>query len=306
MLACLFLNLGILAVLKYTNFAIANINFFLDAFHAGEPISFKNMILPMGISFYTFMAVGYLVDVYRGKYPAKKGLFSFALFISFFPQVIQGPISRFDDVSDDMWADHKFDRRAVSFGLQRILWGFFKKLVIADRILTAVNMIIHDPATYDGIYVFLGMMFYALELYADFTGGIDITIGTAELFGIHLKENFHRPYFSKNIAEYWRRWHITMGTWFTDYIFYPISVSEPMLKFNKFARKHFGEYIGKRMPVYTASAVVWFATGIWHGAAWNFIVWGMMNFVVLMISQELEPCYKRFHKHFSVDGTLWI
>ena len=304
MLACLFLNLGILAVLKYTNFAIANINFFLDAFHVGEPISFKNMILPMGISFYTFMAVGYLVDVYRGKYPAKRGLFSFALFISFFPQVVQGPISRFDDVSGDMWADHKFDRKAVFFGLQRILWGFFKKLVIADRILTAVNTIIHDPATYDGIYVFLGMMFYALELYADFTGGIDITIGTAELFGIPLKENFHRPYFSKNIAEYWRRWHITMGTWFTDYIFYPISVSDPMLRFNKFARKHFGEYIGKRMPVYTASAVVWFATGIWHGAAWNFIAWGMMNFVVLMVSQELEPCYKWFHKHFSVNGTL--
>lgn len=300
MLACLLFNLGILAVLKYTNFAISNVNFFLDAFHTGKQLSFLNMLLPMGISFYTFMAVGYLVDVYRGKYPAKKGLFSFALFISFFPQVIQGPISRFDDVADTMWARHSFDWKTVSFGLERILWGYFKKLVIADRILVAVNAIIKEPETYGGIYVFLGMMFYAFELYADFTGGIDITIGVAQMFGIRLKENFHRPYFSKNIAEYWRRWHITMGTWFTDYIFYPISVSDPMLKFNKFARKHFGEYIGKRMPVYTASAVVWFATGIWHGAAWNFIVWGMMNFLVLMASQELEPFYKWFHGRFHV------
>lgn len=304
MLSCLFLNLGILAVLKYTNFAISNVNFFLNVFRSEKQISLFEMILPMGISFYTFMAVGYLVDVYRGKYPAKQGLFQFALFISFFPQVVQGPISRFDDISDTMWKKHAFEWQKVSFGLQRILWGYFKKLVIADRILIAVNTIIRAPETYDGIYVFIGMLFYALELYADFTGGIDITIGIAQVFGIQLKENFVRPYLSKNIAEYWRRWHITMGTWFTDYIFYPISVSEPMLKFNKFARKYFGEHIGKRMPVYTASATVWFATGIWHGAAWNFIVWGMMNFVVLMVSQELEPFYKWFHSKFHVKDKL--
>lgn len=304
MLVCLLFNLGILAVLKYTNFFISNVNFFLDVFGSGKQLSFLNLILPMGISFYTFMAVGYLLDVYRGKYPAETHPGRFALFISFFPHVVQGPISRYDDVRGTLGVSHAFDWQQVSFGLERILWGYFKKVVIADRILTAVNTIIQNPETYDGIYVFLGMMFYALELYADFTGGIDITIGIAQTFGVTLKENFHRPYFSKNIAEYWRRWHITMGTWFTDYIFYPISVSQPMLKLNKAARKYFGDYIGKRMPVYTASAAVWFATGIWHGAAWNFIVWGMMNFAVLMISQEFEPFYKWFHKKFHVDGTV--
>ncbi len=162
---------------------------------------------------------------------------------------------------------------------------------------------IDTPENYKGVYVFLVMMFYALELYADFTGGIDITIGIAEMLGIPMKENFERPFFSKNIAEYWRRWHITMGTWFTDYIFYPISVSGPMLKLGKWSRKHLGEKIGKRIPVYLASFIVWFTTGIWHGASWNFIVWGLGNFVVIMISQELEPLYRRFHKRFHTDGS---
>lgn len=190
-------NLGILAVLKYTNFFISNVNFFLDVFGSGKQLSFLNLILPMGISFYTFMAVGYLLDVYRGKYPAETHPGRFALFISFFPHVVQGPISRYDDVRGTLGVSHAFDWQQVSFGLERILWGYFKKVVIADRILTAVNTIIQNPETYDGIYVFLGMMFYALELYADFTGGIDITIGIAQTFGVTLKENFHRPYFPR-------------------------------------------------------------------------------------------------------------
>ncbi|MBO7564902.1 MAG: MBOAT family protein, partial [Clostridiales bacterium] len=125
----------------------------------------------------------------------------------------------------------------------------------------------------------------------------------AEMLGIPVKENFERPFFSKNIAEYWRRWHITMGTWFTDYIFYPISVSGPMLKLSKWSRKHLGEKVGKRLPVYLASFIVWFTTGIWHGASWNFIVWGLGNFVVIMISQELEPLYRKFHKKVNTDGS---
>ncbi len=306
LLACLLLNLGILAVQKYTNFFISNVNGMLHAFGSGTELSFLNLVLPMGISFYTFQSLGYLIDVYRGTVKAEKNPFRFALFVSFFPQLVQGPISRFGDLAESLYAEHSFDSRTVAFGLQRILWGYFKKLVIADRILTGVNTIIRDGETYRGAYVLVGMLFYALELYADFTGGIDITIGIAQTMGIRVKENFNRPYFSKSIKEYWRRWHITMGTWFTDYIFYPISVCKPMLKFSKFARTHFGEIIGKRMPVYLSSFVVWFATGIWHGASWNFIVWGLANWVVIMVSQELEPLYLRFHQRFSVGGKLWF
>ena len=301
----LLLNLGILAVMKYTNFGIANVNGILHAFGSSRQLSFVNIIVPMGISFYTFQSLGYLIDVYRGKYEAEKNVFKFALFVSFFPQLVQGPISRFDDLAKTLYTPHKLDFHKLSFGLQRILWGFFKKLVIADRMLIAVKAITQNPDTYQGGFVLAGMLFYALELYADFTGGIDITIGVAEALGIQVTENFKRPFFSKNIKEYWNRWHITMGSWFTDYIFYPLSVSEPMKRFGKFTRKVLGTNLGKRVPVYLASFVVWFATGIWHGASWNFIVWGLGNFVVIMISQELEPLYDRFHNRFHVKGKFW-
>ena len=299
LLLCLFFDLGVLAVVKYTNFAISNINSVSKIFNAGE-LSFLDIALPMGISFYTFQSVGYLVDVYRGKYAPEKNIGKFALFVSFFPQLIQGPISRFDDLGYQLYSGHSFDFRNVSFGIQRILWGFFKKLVIADRILPAVKTITQNPDTYQGIYVLIGMVFYAIQLYADFTGGIDITIGIAEVLGIKLKENFERPFFSKSTAEYWRRWHISMGTWFRDYVFYPVSVSNAMLKISKFSREKFGENTGKRVPVYLSTIIVWFATGIWHGASWNFIVWGLLNCLVIIVSQELEPFYAWFHNRFNV------
>jgi D-alanyl-lipoteichoic acid acyltransferase DltB (MBOAT superfamily) len=299
LLVCLLLNIGILAVTKYTNFVINNINSFLSG---TSKLALVDMIVPMGISFYTFQTMGYIIDVYRGKQEAQKNPFKLALFVSFFPQLVQGPISRYGDLSETLFSEHRFDGKTVTFGLFRILWGYFKKVVIADRIITAVTTLVGSPEQYTGTYVFIAMLFYAFELYCDFTGGIDITIGIAEVMGIRVAENFNLPYFSKSIKEYWNRWHITMGTWFTDYIFYPISVSGPMLKLSKWSRTHLGDTIGKRVPVYLSSFVVWFATGIWHGAAWNFIVWGLMNFVVIMISQELEPLYAKFHNRFAVQG----
>lgn len=302
---CMVFNFGILAVLKYSDFAILNINSVFDLLRVDKDIPVLGFILPLGISFYTFQTMGYIIDVYRNKYPYERNIFKLALFISFFPQLIQGPISRFDDLKESLFNKHSFDSKAISFGLQRILWGFFKKLVIADRLLIAVNTIVRNPDEYQGIYVLVGMFFYAILLYADFTGGIDIAIGVAELFGIRLKENFERPYFSKSITEYWRRWHITLGTWFREYMFFPISVSKSMLDFSKKCRKVFGDAIGKRFPVYIATIIVWFTTGVWHGAAWNFIVWGLLNCLVILVSQECIPLYNRFHKRFSVLDTFW-
>lgn len=299
--ACLTLNIGILAAVKYTNFFIANANSVLGALGRTE-LSFVRLALPMGISFYTFQAAGYLVDVYRGKYPAEKNPFRFLLFVSFFPQLVQGPISRFDDLSRTLYQEHPFDSRTVCSGLQRILWGYFKKMVVADRILTAVSAITGHPDTYSGAYVLAGMLFYTLELYADFTGGIDVTIGISEAMGITVQENFRRPYFSKSLKEYWRRWHISLCSWFREYLFYPVSTSKAMQKFSKFARRRFGDTVGRRLPVYISSFVVWFATGIWHGASWNFVVWGLCNWAVLMISEELEPLYRKFHEKFHVNG----
>ncbi|NLP00431.1 MAG: MBOAT family protein [Clostridiaceae bacterium] len=303
LLLCLFFNLGILAVIKYTNFVIANINSIFTLFKLNE-LSFVNLLLPMGISFYTFQTMGYIIDVYRGKYGAEKNIGKLALFVSFFPQLIQGPISRYDDLSLSLYKEHNFDPKGFSFGFQRVLWGYFKKLVIADRIVIAVLEITKNPETYDGIFVLVGMVFYAIQLYADFTGGIDITIGIAQMLGIKVKENFNRPYFSKSIVEYWRRWHITMGTWFKDYIFYPLSVCKPMLNISKSSRKRFGEQIGKRVPVYLSTITVWFTTGIWHGSSWNFIVWGLLNGFVILVSQEFEPLYAKFHQKFNVRNTF--
>lgn len=306
MVICLVLNFGILAVLKYTNFVIANVNGILELAGNENLLTFQNLLLPLGISFYTFQSMGYLIDIHRGKYNAQKNVFKFALFVSFFPQLIQGPISRYDDLEKGLFGQHSFDWHTVSFGLQRILWGYFKKLVIADRMLIGVNTLIGDTQTYTGFYVFMGMIFYALQLYADFTGGIDITIGIAQVFGIPVQENFIRPYFSKGIKEYWRRWHISLGSWFTDYLFYPISVCKPMLKVSKWSRKVLGEKIGKRVPVYVASIAVWFVTGIWHGAAWNFVVWGLGNCFFIMLSQECEPLYEKFHARFHVKNKIWF
>ena len=306
LLSCLLLNFGVLAFAKYTNFTINNINSILDTIGSQKQLGFLDIALPMGISFYTFQSMGYIIDVYRGRFEPERNPFKLALFVSFFPQLIQGPISRFDDLSETLFEEHSLDGKNISYGLIRILWGYFKKMVIADRMLVGVNAIIQNPDIYQGGFVFVVMMFYALQLYADFTGGIDITIGIAEVMGIRVKENFERPYFSKDITEFWRRWHITMGTWFRDYLFYPISVFRPMLNFSKFARKTFGNKIGKKLPVYISTLIVWFTTGLWHGASWNFIVWGLSNGIVILISQELTPFYNWFHSKFNVrDRSLF-
>ena len=301
LLLCLVFNLGILSVTKYTNFVITNINGFLSGEHK---LALVDMIVPMGISFYTFQTMSYIIDVYRDKQKVERNFFKLALFVSFFPQLVQGPISRFGDLSKTLYEPHKFECKTVAYGIMRILWGYFKKMVVADRLITGVTALI-GSAEYTGTYVFVAMLFYAFQLYCDFTGGIDITIGLAQAMGIKLAENFNLPYFSRNIKEYWNRWHITMGTWFTDYIFYPISVCKPMLKLSKWSREHLGPAIGKRVTVYLSSFAVWLTTGIWHGAAWNFIVWGLANWVVIMISQELEPLYEKFHNKFHFKGKAW-
>ncbi len=306
LLLCLLINFGLLGVLKYGNFTIGNINALLQVFGSGKTLTFMNLALPLGISFYTFQSMGYVIDVHRGKYPAERNIFRLALFVSFFPQLIQGPISRYDDLAQSLYQPHGFDRQAVSYGLQRILWGYFKKMVIADRIVVAVSTIIGDPQQYQGSYVLIAMVYYAVQLYADFTGGIDITIGIAQMLGIKVTENFQRPFFAKSITEYWRRWHITLGTWFKEYLFYPISVSQPMLRLSGWARKHLGDAVGKRLPVYLATILVWLTTGIWHGASWNFVAWGMANCLVILVSQEMIPLYRRFHARFSVQQTTWF
>lgn len=297
--------IGMLVVIKYMKFANDTVNAIGGWFGNDSLISLPSIALPLGISFYVFQSAGYLIDVWRKKYPPEENFFKTALFVSFFPQLIQGPISRFDDLAQTLFKSHSFDGKDFSYGMQRILWGFFKKMVIADRLLPAFKTLTSDNGTYYGFFVVVLMIIYAIQLYADFTGGIDITIGIAQVLGIRVEENFIRPYFSKNIEEYWRRWHITMGTWFRDYIFYPLSVCKTMLKISKSSREKFGANIGKRVPVYIATMLTWLATGLWHAqyTYWNFIVWGVLNGVIIIISQEFKPLYEKFHAKYGWSNS---
>ena len=264
-------------------------------------ISFGELAIEvMGISYYTFISIGYMIDVYREKAAVEKNFFRHALFVSFFPQLAMGPISRYADTGEQLKAPHNFDGKDAWCGLLRILWGFFKKLLVADAIAPAIGYIVGEEL--GGIYFILLCLFYSIRIYGDFTGGIDIVLGSAQILGIKLPENFNRPFSSKSTAEYWNRWHMTMGNWFTNYIFYPLSLTKGMQKLSKWGRAHLGTGIGKRLPVYTATIITWLATGLWHGFAWNFVVWGLLNGLVILISQELNPLYEKFRAKFS---KLW-
>ena len=284
----LILGFGVLAVLKYTAFVISGIN------DLGAELKIPNLLLPLGISFYTFQSMGYLIDVYRGKSEAERNPFKLALFVSFFPQILQGPISRFGDLAPQLLEGKDFNPLGFRAGLARVVWGYFKKVVVADTAMIAVRSLVLQEQR--GAYVFLLILLYSVVIYGDFTGGIDVTIGISEMFGIKLKENFNRPFSSKSVKEYWNRWHITMGSWFTDYVFYPLSVCRPMQRFSKWSRAHLGQAVGKRLPVYIATTVTWFLTGLWHGAGWNFIVWGLLNCLLILVSQELQPLWSWWHR----------
>lgn len=268
-----------------------------SAMAAGTSFSFLSLGLPLGISFYMFQSVGYVIDINRGLATAEKNFFKTALFVSYFPQLVQGPISKYSKLAPELFAEHNFDGKNLSYGLTRMLWGFFKKLVLADRIAAAVGAL--KAPEYEGVGFLLLATFYAIQIYADFTGGIDVAIGLSETFGIKMTENFIRPFFSKNIAEYWRRWHISLGEWMKDYIFYPLSICKPMRNLSKFTTKKLGA-LGMRIPVYIASVITWFATGIWHGFSPNFIVWGMLNCFFIVGSEELVPLYTKFHNRFGL------
>ncbi len=302
LLSGLVLGLGMLAVLKYTAFAVGVVSDVVMLF-GGEGFSVPSLLLPLGISFYTFQSMGYLIDVYRKKVHAERNYCKLLLFVSFFPQLLQGPISRFDALHDQLISPHRFDAYSFRAGFLRVMWGYFKKLLMADTAMVGIKVLIENPSEYQGIYVLLLILLYSAQIYGDFTGGIDITIGLSEMMGIKLTENFNRPFSSKSTKEYWNRWHITMGSWFTDYVFYPLSVSKPMQRFSSFSCKKFGRALGLRLPVYFATVVTWFLTGLWHGAGWNFIVWGLLNCLVILVSRELEPLYRVFHKKFPRLGS---
>lgn len=293
---------GILAVLKYTGFFVENIN---SLFHT--KINVPNLILPLGISFYTFQSVSYIMDLYWKKIPGEKNFFRFALFISFFPQIMQGPIGRYSRLSNSLFKEHKFDLINIEHSVQLILWGFFKKLVLADRAAIVVNEVFNNYKSYKGLAVIIAVLGYSIELYGDFSGGIDIVRGIGGLFGITMDENFRQPYFATSITDFWHRWHITLGTWMKDYVFVPFTMSKCMGKIGKKSKRIFGRSTGRIIPMCIANVVVFLIVGIWHGAAWKYIAYGLYNGLLIALANLLEPQFKKIFKRTGINrkGNPW-
>lgn len=286
--ACtLLLNFGLLFFFKYWNFVAEAINKLCGT----ENIGIMDLILPLGISFYIFQSIGYLIDIYRKKYPAEKNLFKYATFISFFPQIVQGPISRFDNLGKQLSSDNKFSWDNIKEGIQIILWGLLKKLVIADRAAIVVTAVFNNYKEYDGAIILFSVILYCIQLYCDFSGGIDITRGVSKLFGITLIDNFKRPIFATSLQDFWRRWHISLGTWMKDYLFYPLSLSKPFIKLGKKIRTKLSGKAGKIIPVSIVTFIVYFAIGIWHGASFKYIVFGLWNGTLITLGLLLEPVF---------------
>ena len=302
---CIVLNIGVLCAFKYVHFLLAQADAVASLFGAKVHDS-MHWIVPLGISFYTFQTVGYLCDVFWGKAKAERNPLKVLLFTSFFPQITQGPISTWNNLSSALFAPHDLSYDNFSLGIQRMIWGFFKKMVVANILAGYVQNVFANYGQYLGIAVFLGALAYAAQIYADFSGYMDIMCGICQMLGISLTENFERPYFSKSIAEYWRRWHISLGAWFKNYVYYPLAMARWNQKLGKSARKRLGKAFGNYLPATLALIVVWLTTGLWHGASWSYIAWGGVNGLFIIFSMWMEGPYASWKKALRIREDTWL
>lgn len=294
------LVIGLLVVCKYTVFLLSNV---MGIFNQQLPEGFR-MIVPIGISFYTFMAVSYVLDVYWKRYQAEESFLSYATFLTYFPHIVQGPIGRYNRFKNQLPAEGiKFDAVTVAHGAQLVLWGLFKKLVIADRLNIFVSDIYTHHGEYKGLILAVATVLYSVQIYADFSGCIDIVSGVSQALGINLDKNFNHPYFSKNIPEFWRRWHISLGEWFKDYVYYPVSVSKVVKKVKKNCKnQRIAELFAACLPIF----VVWLITGIWHGAAWNYVAWGLFYAAIMITSTVFEPAGIKIKSKLGIKDEFFL
>ncbi|WP_188766050.1 MBOAT family O-acyltransferase [Emticicia aquatilis] len=277
-------NIGVLAFFKYTNFAIfalaqANIAHY----------KLLDFILPIGLSFHTFQAMSYTIEVYRGNQKAEKHFGLYALYVMFYPQLVAGPIERPQNVLHQFYEKKSFDYQRVTSGLKLMAWGLFKKVVIADRLTLFVDKVYDTPTQYEGVPIIIATIFFTFQIYCDFSGYSDIALGSAEVMGFKLMKNFDRPYFSKSISEFWRRWHISLSTWFRDYLYIPLGgnrVSKTRQNFNQF--------------------FVFAVSGLWHGANWNFIIWGALHGFYLIFARITQKPRAYFNKITGLEKVPFI
>lgn len=310
--ACLVITLiaclGVLFFYKYFNFLSGTVTGLLRLFSLPVEDHFLDLILPVGISFYTFQTLSYVIDVYRGTIEPERHFGYYALFVSFFPQLVAGPIERPQNLLPQLKAEHRFSTDDLREGLKIVLAGFFKKVVIADQLATYVVAVYSHPEQASAPAIIAATVMFTFQVYCDFSGYTDIAVGCARIMGIRLMQNFNLPYMSRSIHEFWTRWHISLTSWFQDYVFYPLAMNKKLTRFaRKWGKKVGNRRIGTMLPQCVALFVTFFLSGLWHGAAWTFVLWGCIHGVYQIIGRLTEKSRESLcaRLHIDRETKLW-
>lgn len=301
------LIIGTLFYLKYTNLILVTINLIGSLLNFNFHFEMVNHVSLIGISYYSLIMIGYLNDIFRGVCEPQRNIFKCALFMSYFPILTSGPFVRYDSFKKDLYGEHKFNYDSMCSGLVRILWGLFKILVISLRLGTIVDSIYNNLTSFNGLVIIAAVLAFPLQLYTNFSGSIDVIMGISEVMGIQLPENFNAPFFSKTITEFWRNWHITLGAWLKDYVFYPLLKSDMMQNLTTKCKNAFGKKTGKKIPMFLSMLIMWLVIGIWHGGAYKYIIGtGLLQFIYIFFEDLLEPVAKKINKKLGInDKTIW-
>ena len=276
LLASIVTNIGMLAFFKYFNFANENLALLAKFIDWNYPIHSLSIILPIGLSFHTFQSLSYTIEVFRGHQKAERHFGYLALYVMYYPQLVAGPIERPQNILHQLHEEHDFEYRRVTDGLKWMAWGMFKKVVVADRMVLFVNPVYNDPTHHNGPALLFATLAFAIQIYCDFSGYSDIALGSAQVMGVKLMKNFDHPYFARSISEFWRRWHISLSTWFRDYVYIPLGgnrVAKPRWAFNL--------------------VITFLISGLWHGANWTYIIWGALHGVYVVLSALIEPFWSQ-------------
>ena len=281
------INLAILFLFKYYGFFSENIVWLFGKIGIEVNMPVFDLLLPVGISFYTFQALGYAIDVYMGNIKREKSFITYALFVSFFPQLVAGPIERSKNLLPQFYQEHRFSYARAREGLVLMAWGFFKKMVIADGVATVVTLVYNTPTNYTGLQLVIATVLFAFQIYCDFGGYSDIAIGCAKILDFNLMRNFKKPYFSTSLQEFWRRWHVSLSSWFSDYVYIPLG----------------GSRKGK-VRTYINLIITFLVSGLWHGASWTFVLWGLLNGVYVCLSRAMRPVKQHFINRFKLEKNV--
>lgn len=297
----LLIVLGLLSYTKFTHIIIDLLQRAMTSLGVRTvQLSEISVIIPLGISYYTFSTVGYILDVYWKKYRAERNFFKYLLFVLYFPHILQGPFARYNRLAHQLTEGHRFSYERACFGIQLMLWGYFKKLVVADRLAVFVNSVYGDWENQAGFVIVIATFFAAIQIYTDFSGCVDMARGMSQILGIELDKNFRQPYFSRSVEEYWRRWHISLGIWFKDYLYMPVFASKFVANLIKKAKGKYGNKAGRNVAAVVPLIVVWIATGVWHGTGWGHVIWGIWNGGIIISSTLLKNRYVDLRKRLCI------